>query len=667
MNQSWQPEQHGSPLLPCLFAALMFAGAAGAAPAAPDAATAQAGHSVAAPKSYRVINLGPGGITGFSSFNAKDQIAISRPDAGGGSRAYLHDGKTLLDIGSLGGTQTVVRGLNDAGEVVGYSTLAGDAVYHAFKWSKRGGMRDLGTLNGVGNSDSGWHQPINSRGDVVGFSSRSLGQDHAFLWRPGSGMLDLGGLPGNSSGFSIAHAINNAGIVGGHGTSANGDTHAFVWTRNAGMTDIGTLGGSISGVVGISDDGLVLGNSSNASEQLRVYAWTRSGGMIDLGTAGGDEATSAERPTSRNGNLVGNIRFADDTFHAFLWTRTRGMLDLGTLGGPSSSSFAVNNKAQVVGFAYTSPSQSTAFIWTAKDGMIDLNTRLRHAPGVQVDVAYLISDNGVILAITNAGLALLKPDCGCAGPHTVGAIQSLGTIKVGAPFDASVAFAGADKAAQHNVFWSWGDGSGEQQGNARERDGAGSASASHRFNAPGMYTVAVKVSDRSGQGTTVSRTIVAYEPGNGGGAAGSGWFHSPAGANRQQANQADRATFAFLAPGIRGAKPTAANAMLQFQTGTLNFRSDSIKPLQAHDARARFEGSGKLNGVGGYRFRLTTTAGDAAGVKAGQASAPGQQSRFGLRIWRLDPASKAEVVVYDNLGAGDGSVLSAAQGNIVLQ
>jgi probable HAF family extracellular repeat protein len=646
-------------LLPCLFGGLVFAGTAGAARSQPDVASAYAQHPVAAPKAYRAINLRSGGLSGFSTFNAKDQIAISLLDETGASRAYFYDGESLRDIGTLGGTQAFVNGVNDAGEVAGNSYLAGDATFHAFKWSKHGGMRDLGSLSGTGVSTVGFVEPINNRGQVVGFSDTQAGPSQAFLWSPSEGLRNLGGLPGNESGFSIAHVINDAGMVAGHGDAAGGGQRAFVWTRKSGMTDLGTLGGPITVAAGISDDGLVVGNARTAGLRNHIFVWSRSGGIRDVGTAGGVESFTSEKPMSSNGNVAGFIRFADGTDHAALWTRAKGLVDLGTLGGPVSFAAGVNNKAQVVGAADVNVFDRPGIIWTAKDGMIDLNTRLRHVPpGLRVFSGLAISENGVILASTGAGFVLLKPDCGCPRPHTTGPINAPNMVEVGAPFDASVSFADEDTAARHNVFWSWGDGSGDQQVNPRESKGVGHASASHRYTAPGVYTVSAKVGDRSGQGSTVSRTVIAYEQAAGT-AGGNGWFESPAGANKQDPGQAGRAVFGFFAPGATSAKSTAAKAMLQFHMGTLNFRSESIKPVAAQRARAQFEGSGKINGAGDYRFKLTTTAGSAAGQ--------GQPNRFGLKIWHIDPLTNAEVVSYDNQGAGNGSAVPAAQGEIVLQ
>ena len=256
--------------------------------------------------------------------------------------------------------------------------------------------------------------------------------------------------------------------------------------------------------------------------------------------------------------------------------------------------------------------------------------------------------------MSSAGNVLLKPDCGCPGPHTVGAIDAPEVVEAGAPLEASVSFGYGNTKAGHNVAWTWGDGSGVQQGNAREGKGVGKAAASHRYTAPGIYTVSVKVGDRSGEGPTVSRTVVVTDK-SAGDVGGSGWFTSSLGAKRTSAGQRERAVFGFYVPGASGAQPTAARASLRFNVGSLGFRSEGMRPVAAQGARRQFEGRGTLNGVGAYSFRLSTTA------------VQGQPGRFGLKIWHVDPVTRAQVVDYDNLGAGTGSAVPAAQGKIVLQ
>jgi probable HAF family extracellular repeat protein len=53
----------------------------------------------------------------------------------------------LTDLGTLGGSSSVVYDINSKGQVVGYSDLAGNTAYDPFLY--RGGvMKDLGRLGG---------------------------------------------------------------------------------------------------------------------------------------------------------------------------------------------------------------------------------------------------------------------------------------------------------------------------------------------------------------------------------------------------------------------------------------------------------------------------------------------------------------------------------------
>ena len=123
----------------------------------------------------------------------------------------------MVDLGSLGGTYSVARDVNESGTVVGTSAVApGDPAFHAFVWTSAAGMRDLGTLGGT---DSEAYA-VSDTGQVVG---RSLTPGdaawHAFAWTPSSGMVDLVPLSGYTD--SIAYLVNSSGAVVGRVTTAS--------------------------------------------------------------------------------------------------------------------------------------------------------------------------------------------------------------------------------------------------------------------------------------------------------------------------------------------------------------------------------------------------------------------------------------------------------------
>jgi probable HAF family extracellular repeat protein len=92
---------------------------------------------------------------------------------------------SVTDLGTLGGEYSSAYGINDAGQVVGFSGAATD--YRAFLWAADSGMIDL---NDLIDAASGWAldsaSGINASGQIVG-SGTIGGQTHAFLLTPISG------------------------------------------------------------------------------------------------------------------------------------------------------------------------------------------------------------------------------------------------------------------------------------------------------------------------------------------------------------------------------------------------------------------------------------------------------------------------------------------------
>ncbi len=307
---------------------------------------------------------------------------------------------SAVDLGTVGGFQSITSSyrsavLNDAGQVVGMSTdisgewhafswtrgggmvdlglgrsnavnasgqVVGQSDWHAFSWTQEGGKRDLHTLSGSGVSSA---VAVNDAGWVVG--SRDT---RALLWTPEGGVTDLGALGDYGS---EAVAVNTAGQVAGNSGTPTSYRHAFLWTHEEGMVDLGTLpGGNVATAIAMNDAGQIVGYASTHEYLARDHAfvWDR-GTLTDLGTLGGDR--SAAMDINASGQVAGYSTIESGEFHAVLWTEGR-QIDLGTLGGAESYASAVNDAGKVVGHSTTASGDRHAFAWTQEEGMVDLGT-----------------------------------------------------------------------------------------------------------------------------------------------------------------------------------------------------------------------------------------------------------------------------------------------------
>lgn len=145
---------------------------------------------------------------------------------------FLWDHGKMTDLVGLGGSPAQAWGLNEQGQVVGTSWLAGDTAVHPFLWQS-GAIKDLGTLGG----DGGEAFAINNSGDVAGDADLPGSQTHhASLWSQG-GMRDLGTLDQ----CSVAFALNDQRQVVGKSTDCNDNTlHPFLWDQGV-LYDLNSL------------------------------------------------------------------------------------------------------------------------------------------------------------------------------------------------------------------------------------------------------------------------------------------------------------------------------------------------------------------------------------------------------------------------------------------
>jgi probable HAF family extracellular repeat protein len=178
----------------------------------------------------------------------------------------------MVDIGNLGGTFAYPNSMNERDQVVGLSTLAGDAVLHPFSW-ERGTLTDIGTFGG----SYGEALSVNDAGGVVGVANLAGDQvHHAFLWRRGV-MTDLGTVGGDIC--SRANAINSSGQIVGNSSDCITPLRAFLSNDGDPMVDLNTLIPPGSGVVlvnalYINDRGQISGNAILDDGHERAYLLT---------------------------------------------------------------------------------------------------------------------------------------------------------------------------------------------------------------------------------------------------------------------------------------------------------------------------------------------------------------------------------------------------------
>jgi probable HAF family extracellular repeat protein len=303
-----------------------------------------------------------------------------------------HQKYKVVDLGTLGGSISKALGVNNRGDVVGFSSVSGDISIHAFLW-RDGLMTDLGILGLPDPQPFSFAVSINDGGEVVGFSETSvpdpLGEDfcgtsHFLICLPviwGSNAITA--LPTLTGTNGLANDVNESGIAGGAAENDIPDPSCtspeifhfepVLW-KNGRPIPLPLFGDDPDGfVLGVNDQGDAVGVTLDCSFNPGHSVFWRHGKAFDLNAPGADPAAEPNDLNNRS-QITGTAFFADGSALAMLWqngvTHVIGALP----GHVLSHGNSINNKGQIVGQS-CSPAgfpDCSVFLW--ENGVMrDLN------------------------------------------------------------------------------------------------------------------------------------------------------------------------------------------------------------------------------------------------------------------------------------------------------
>jgi hypothetical protein len=192
----------------------------------------------------------------------------------------------------------------------------------------------------------------------------------------------------------------------------------------------------------------------------------------------------------------------------------------------------------------------------------------------------------------------------------------------------------------HSCAIDWDDGSEPDAGSVLEPTAteAGGCTGSHLYTGVGVYTVTVTITDPCGETAgAIYRYAVVYDA-SAGFVTGGGWIQSPEGAYTPNPSLTGKAHFGFESRYTKGNSNAPIGVThFHFSVANFDFESNSYDWLVISGSKARFKGTGKVNGGGNYGFEIVAWD--------GQIPGGGDVDRFRITIRDLD---HGDDVVYDN-------------------
>lgn len=310
--------------------------------------------------SYNVVALPDVGGEGFSQAlginDAGDIVGYSQAANGPEAVEWVRRGtpKILQDAAGEG---SVAVAINNPGYAVGYSIIGGGSGTEAVKWTPDGTATVLENIPGYVYNGTNLYSAaaINGAGYIVGDSTDSGGYAHPVEWARNGSITALQEL-GAPGGF--ANAINAAGFIAGElFTSTGGE--AVVWSPDGNPTVLQAVPGyDLTVATGINDANFVVGYavSSVSGDQIPVE-WAHDGALSFLQDVAGLKS-SVPFDINNAGNIVGRSG-TNGILDAVVWAEN----GTGVALPEGTYAFAINSAGDIVGDNYPHDHLSTALLW----------------------------------------------------------------------------------------------------------------------------------------------------------------------------------------------------------------------------------------------------------------------------------------------------------------
>lgn len=303
---------------------------------------------------------------------------------------------TVIDLGTLGGTDSYAYDLNDRGEVVGGSQAINPNpgpfyLRRGFHWAQSS-MTDLGALAPHGESRA---FSINEQGWIAGWATDQAGDKYPALYAEDSWtQIPHPGISGEGRG------INDLGRVVGYFNDANVDAKAFAWSPLGAFVDLSLVdnaGNSLANA--INHNNTVVGWSTIGPDPCGIFSASKPT-VWERDSSGNWSATGLPF-TGCAGNvfglndwnfLVGNVRanVLEPIPTQWVWRGAWFEFDLPMDGRTSGTAYDINHNSQIVGSM-----DQRAYLWDG-GSPVDLNTEIPSGSGWVLQQAKAINDCGWI-------------------------------------------------------------------------------------------------------------------------------------------------------------------------------------------------------------------------------------------------------------------------------